>query len=116
MPRPLTRSADGRDPRQRPGAGVPLRVGVTAALVVLALVPVGIAMALQWDVDAHGMLVHNGKLPGWDFTSTWAGGVLGRQGRFDVVYDHVAYLEWLRSLFGPKLAAHEWLLPLSSIP
>ena len=82
-------------------------------VIVLGLLPGVVILRLIWQVDADGLSPFIGKLPTWDYTNVWAGGVLAATGQISTLFDHEAYSAWLRAFFALPLANHEWSYPPS---
>ena len=87
------------------------RPGAKVLFLALSLLPVVNMMRLAWITGAGGISPVNRKLLEWDFTNTWAGGVLARLGRLDILFNAVSYTDWLRKSFGHSLASHQWSYP-----
>lgn len=87
---------------------------VVGLLAVLAGLSLGFAYYIRlWELDADGLSVNLQKLPYWDFTNLWAGGLLASKGSVAVIFDVDAYRTFLRELISPRLADQEWSYPPS---
>jgi hypothetical protein len=82
-------------------------------VVALGLVPGVVALWAIWQITPDGLSPVTQKLPTWDFTNLWAGGVLAAAGKSALLFDHDAYSAWLRAYFNLPLADHEWSYPPS---
>src|SRR5215210_5614347 len=61
-----------------------------------------------------GVITHSAQW-GRDFINVWSGGQLIREGRFEVLFDLRAYLDFQRSLFG-DIGQHIYSYPPASYP
>ncbi|MDO6964687.1 glycosyltransferase family 87 protein [Rhizobium alvei] len=85
-----------------------------AFLVVLAGLLIGIHYHIGlWTLLDNGFSEMSERLPYWDFTNLWAGGLMARQGHADWLFDVEQYRSALRSMFSPDLPNQEWSYPPS---
>lgn len=89
-------------------------------LVAGAIFLFGLALSLVfvrslWTLDENGLSQLNQKLPIWDFSNLWAGGLFTLQGRVHLLFEVDSYREALRSLFTPLLVDQEWSYPPSML-
>lgn len=89
---------------------------IIAGIVVLfgLILSVCILRSL-WTLDENGLSQLNRKLPIWDFSNLWAGGVFAREGRVHLLFEVDAYRSALRVLFTPLLGDQEWSYPPSML-
>lgn len=88
---------------------------ITAGLCAVLLgLSIGFGYYIKlWQLDANGLSTGIQKLPYWDFTNLWAGGLLASKGSVGTIFDVDAYRAFLRSMFTPQLADQEWSYPPS---
>jgi len=88
---------------------------ITAGLCAVLLgLSIGFGYYIKlWQLDANGLSTGIQKLPYWDFTNLWAGGLLASKGSVGTIFDVDAYRAFLRSMFMPQLADQEWSYPPS---
>ena len=92
-----------------------IRLYAAAAIVLFGLVFSLVVLRSLWTLDASGLSQLNRKLPIWDFSNLWAGGLLALQGKVDVLFEPDLYRETLRNLFTPLLSDQEWSYPPSML-
>jgi hypothetical protein len=88
---------------------------ITAGLCAVLLgLSIGFGYYIKlWQLDANGLSTGIQKLPYWDFTNLWAGGLLASKGSVGTIFDVDAYRAFLRGMFTPQLADQEWSYPPS---
>ena len=91
---------------RRMAAGATVLFGLVLSLIILKSL---------WTLDANGLSQLNRKLPIWDFSNLWAGGVFALQGRVALLFDVDGYRAALRLLFTPLLTDQEWSYPPSML-
>ncbi len=88
---------------------------VAAAVVAFGLILSAYILRSLWTLDVNGLSHLNRKLPIWDFSNLWAGGLFARQGRVHLLFEVDAYRAALRQLFTPLLTDQEWSYPPSML-
>ncbi|TCL73118.1 glycosyltransferase family 87 protein [Rhizobium sp. BK251] len=87
---------------------------VSALIIVLFGLVIGFGYHVHlWHLEADGFSPVSEKLPYWDFTNLWAGGVLASNGSVETIFDVESYRAFLRQMFTPRLADQEWSYPPS---
>jgi len=78
------------------------------SLILLALYVIAI---VGWIALSDGLIDHNGKPIGTDFSSFYAAGSLVLDGRAGDVYDMAAHYAREQQIFGPATPYYGWLYP-----
>ncbi len=85
----------------------PVLIGATLWLYYYALK----AFVDLWTLDSSGISTLNHKLPEWDFTNLWAGGMLARAGHLTTLFDVPQYRHFMSGYFHATLSHMEWSYP-----
>lgn len=67
-----------------------------------------------WQLDPSGLTLgieHENKIPYWDFSNLWAGGLFAREGNVAWLFDIPTYRRELDAFFGVNLEPQEWSYP-----